>query len=91
MEATLNGLAARSPSPLVTRLPRQPGQKEARYAHLLSGDVKIDAEPAPPPQAVEFVSETDHVLALQRMVVIALQTEVASLRAEVAELRRLFE
>ena len=30
--------------PLVKVLPRQPGTKEARYAHLLSGDV----EEAPP-------------------------------------------
>src|SRR5215216_5001378 len=44
VEATLNGLASRSP-PLVVRLPRQPGQKEARYAHLLSGEVAIEAAP----------------------------------------------
>ena len=87
VESTLNGLMGRS---LATRLPRQPGQKEARYAHLLSGDVKIDAEQVPPPKAVEVVLETDRVGALER-VVVALRTEVADLRAEVAELRRLFE
>jgi len=90
VEATLNGLMGKSPSPLVARLPRQAGQKEARYAHLLSGEVTIGAEPAATPQPVAFVRETDPVAALQRMVV-ALQTEVADLRAEVAELRRLFE
>ncbi|MCA1843117.1 MAG: YceH family protein, partial [Actinobacteria bacterium] len=36
VEETLEGLAARD-EPLVMRLERQPGQKEARYAQLLSG------------------------------------------------------
>jgi len=43
VEATLNSLITREPDPLVKRLPRQPGQKEARFAHLLAGDVNIDA------------------------------------------------
>ncbi len=38
VQTTLDGLANR-PEPLVLRLERQPGQKEARYAHLLSGEV----------------------------------------------------
>ncbi len=38
---TLENLAGRD-EPLVVRLERQPGQKEARYAHLLCGE--IDAE-----------------------------------------------
>jgi uncharacterized protein YceH (UPF0502 family) len=36
VEATLNTLITRS-EPLVSRLPRQPGQKEARFSHLLGG------------------------------------------------------
>ena len=43
VDATLNALMTREPDPLVTRLPRQPGQKEARFAHLLSGEPKIEA------------------------------------------------
>jgi hypothetical protein len=43
VEATLNGLITREPDPLVTRLSRQPGQKEARFAHLLAGAVNVDA------------------------------------------------
>jgi uncharacterized protein YceH (UPF0502 family) len=38
VEKTLEGLADRA-EPLVVRLERQPGQKEARYAQLLSGPV----------------------------------------------------
>src|SRR5215217_9620312 len=43
VEETLNGLISREPEPLVIRLPRQPGQKDARYAHLLSGEVNVEA------------------------------------------------
>jgi len=47
VEEALEGLAARD-EPLVTRLERQPGQKEARYAQLLAGPVDAAAfTPAP--------------------------------------------
>ena len=42
VESTLNSLISREPDPLVKRLPRQPGQKETRFAHLLSGEPKIE-------------------------------------------------
>ena len=91
VEATLHGLASRSP-PLVVRLPRQPGQKEARYAHLLSGEVAIEA--APPGGAASSVEpspvEPSRIDVLAQSVA-ALSDEVADLRAEVAELRKLFE
>jgi uncharacterized protein YceH (UPF0502 family) len=35
-------------SPLVMALPRQPGQKEERYAHLLCGEPEAPADCAPP-------------------------------------------
>jgi len=37
--------------PMVTALPRQPGQKEGRYAHLLGGKPDIPAQAAPSPAA----------------------------------------
>ena len=43
VQSTLQRLMQREP-PLVKLLPRQPGTKEARYAHLLSGDVSAPAE-----------------------------------------------
>ena len=46
VEATLNTLMTRA-EPLVARLPRQPGQKEARFAQLLSGDEPTVAAAAP--------------------------------------------
>ena len=42
VEATMNSLISREPEPLVVRLPRQPGQKEVRFAHLLSGEVDVE-------------------------------------------------
>src|SRR5216683_6526734 len=40
VEACLETLMRWEPDPLVTRLPRQPGMKEPRYMHLLSGDAE---------------------------------------------------
>jgi uncharacterized protein YceH (UPF0502 family) len=42
VETVLDALAARS-DPLVVRLPRAPGQKDARYVHLLSGTPDVEA------------------------------------------------
>jgi len=89
VEATLDRLIARSPSPLVTRLERQPGQKEARYAHLLSGEVTVAPQLAADARA-DVPAELDRYAALEG-VVESLRREVADLRAEVGELRRLFE
>jgi Uncharacterized protein conserved in bacteria len=89
VEATLDRLIARSPSPLVTRLERQPGQKEARYAHLLSGEVHIAPQAAVDVRA-DVSADLDRYAALES-VVESLRREVADLRGEVGELRRLFE
>jgi uncharacterized protein YceH (UPF0502 family) len=89
VEATLNALAARTPSPLVARLGRQAGQKEARFAHLLSGEVA--AASAPSGQAASAVrDDADRLDALENTVEL-LHSEVMDLRAELAELKRLLE
>src|SRR5580700_6454859 len=49
VQTTLRRMMEREP-PLVKILPKQPGTKEARYAHLLSGDVDaFETEPSPAP------------------------------------------
>jgi uncharacterized protein len=53
VERVLEGLAARTPDPLVARLERQSGQKEARYTHLLLGDEADDPHVVGRPAAVE--------------------------------------
>ena len=64
---------------LITKLDRRAGEKEARYAHLLSG---LPTEP-------ETVRETAAAPARQDRLG-ALEAEVAQLRAEVEELKRQF-
>jgi uncharacterized protein YceH (UPF0502 family) len=89
VEATLNALAARTPSPLVARLGRQAGQKEARFAHLLSGEVAAVSPPSG--QAASAVrDDADRLDALENTVEL-LHSEVMDLRAELAELKRLLE
>ncbi len=76
VEETLNGLISRDPEPLVVRLPRQPGQKDARYAHLLSGEVNVEA-----------LSEPERVVSRRAN----LEERVESLAAEVEKLKQQFE
>ncbi len=91
VEATLNGLMSRAPSPIVTRLPRQTGQKEARFAHLLSGEVEYEPpRAAPAAYADESSPEPDRLAALEA-VVDELQREMIDLRTQLAEFRRQFE
>ena len=67
---------------LVTRLPRRPGEKEARYAHLLSG---------PPPVGAAAQEHTADAIAPPRPDRIAtLEVEVAQLRDDFEDLKRQF-
>jgi uncharacterized protein len=53
VEDILDTLAARSPEPFAVRLERRPGERDARWAHLLSGSVaaRLDSMvPAPDPE-----------------------------------------
>ena len=84
VDATLNSLMSREPDALVMRLPRQSGQKEARFAHLLSGEVSIDtAHEGVAPRARGRESQSDRV--------VALEAEVETLKAEVGMLKTQFE
>jgi uncharacterized protein YceH (UPF0502 family) len=61
-------------------LPRQPGTKESRYTHLLSGEAHASPVPTGEPARVPTSAvENDRVTHLE--------TEVAELRKEVAALR----
>ncbi|MFM8333543.1 MAG: YceH family protein [Candidatus Methylumidiphilus sp.] len=79
VEAELDKLAGREP-PLVVKLPREPGRREARYAHLFSGEPVVAAA-APNREARE-------AKASDRERIEVLEQEVRSLRAEMDELRR---
>lgn len=45
LEEILDGMTTGN-EPIVVKLPRQPGKREARYAHTLCGEVHIEDEPA---------------------------------------------
>ncbi len=91
VETTLHALMEREKDPLVVRLPRKAGQKEVRYAHLLSGEVTTDgseiAEAAVP--APRELSDT-RIAALEQTVA-ELQSEVGDIRQQLAAFRKQFE
>ena len=91
VEETLNGLISREDEPLVVRLPRQAGQKEVRFAHLLSGEIDVEAlaESAPVPTASRR-SGSEQIERLEQRVE-ALSTEVETLKAQFEQFRKQFE
>lgn len=69
---------------MVVKLPRQPGQKERRYAHLFSGEPEMEAAaPAPEPARLVVQAENERLAALE--------AELAAVRDELAALRREFD
>jgi uncharacterized protein len=43
VETALESLSSRADGPFVVQLPREPGRRDSRYAHLFSGAVTIPA------------------------------------------------
>jgi uncharacterized protein len=92
VQSVLQRLMTREPS-LVKVLSRQPGTKEARYAHLLSGDVQnFESAPASAHAAsyVSASSQTANDPELSERVS-QLESEVADLTRELGELREQVE
>ena len=92
VQSVLQRLIAREPEPLVKILPRQPGTKEARYAHLLSGNVE-GFEPAPAHRYTESSSHSNasgssYAAPLSPEENEDLKERMAQLEAEVAILTR---
>jgi uncharacterized protein len=85
VEAFLNELAEK---PYVRELPRMPGSRETRWAHLLSGEPAIPAAAAVAASGTPAERVPMGELAALRADVDRLQGEVESLRATVSELQR---
>lgn len=86
VETTLQGLLERPDGPLLVRLPRQPGQKEPRYMHLLAGEpanlegaaaTEYQPDQSRPPSSSSRLDQ--------------LEEEVRQVRAEIRALRALFD
>ena len=86
VETTLQGLMARTQPPLLRHLPRQPGQKEARYVHVLMGTEAME-EPAP---GLREPSENERIARLEAAC-ISLREEISELRRQFDEFRKAFE
>jgi uncharacterized protein len=90
VQSTLQKLMTRE-EPLVKVLPRQPGTKEARYAHLLSGvKAEWDAPPPPVDLRAEPRADDERILRLEESVE-ALKKDIAELKEELAGFRKQFE
>lgn len=66
VNAALKELETRADGPWVVLLPKMPGHKEARYAHLLSGTPSMDAETATAPEAVTAASPVARIVQLEQ-------------------------
>ena len=86
VEQTLGELGERQ-QPMVVQLERQPGRKEARFAHLLCGEPdsgeEDQGEGLVELAALEVRAENERLAVLEQ--------EVGALREELAALRRAFE
>jgi len=78
-ESVLDKLSEWPGAALVRKLPRQPGQKESRYAHLLSGEPPAEAA------AAEVYAAPAPTKVAQ------LEAELHELRSEFDELKRRFD
>lgn len=80
VDSCLRALGESPSGALTIQLPRQPGRKEARYAHLLSGEPDISAEPAG-----DMPARTPSALEAR---IATLESEVRELREQLSAVRR---
>lgn len=87
VESTLNRLMEWQPEPLATRLSRQAGSREPRYAHLLSGPpLATEAEAPPTPRRAQ---PSEDELRQLSSAIEGLQREVADIKQQLENLRKL--
>jgi uncharacterized protein len=85
VQAALQKLMQREP-PLVKALARQPGTKESRYVHLMSGDVEDSAPDAARASAAAATGNEP----LDNGRITRLESEIAALKNEIADLTQQF-
>lgn len=88
VQETLDSLIRRD-DPVVVKLERQPGQKEARYAHLLNGEIDVASLPAP--RSAAAVNSDPGRLETLEEEIRELRSEMQSLKDTFEEFRKQFE
>jgi hypothetical protein len=79
---SLNGLIERDGEPLVVKLPRTPGRKDAEYMHLFSGPIEVEEyQHQTKARSESGTSEQVRVSELERRLS-SLELEVAELKAQ---------
>ena len=93
VERVLVELAERTEGALVVQLARQPGRKESRYAHVLTGEPEegdVQTEGPVDAAALEVRAENERIAALEEQVK-ALRDELADVRSAFAQFKEQFE
>lgn len=92
VEQTLRELAGKEDEPMVIKLPRQPGQKDARFVHLLSGppDLEMMAETTPASRPHRRADEPDRINKLEEQVN-ELTRQIESLSTQFQQFKKQFE
>ena len=86
VEAFLHELAERREGALTRELPKQPGSRETRWVHLVSGEPQVPAAAPASANAADAISVSE--LAAMKTNLDQLQAEVAQLREAVAKISR---
>ncbi len=73
-----------APGPLVTRLPREPGKRESRYAHLFSGEVITESPPNMGAAMPDTTQDADRIALIEKRLE-AMQAEINSLKSRLEE------
>ena len=89
VQSALQKLIQREP-PLAKVLPRQPGTKESRYAHLLAGDVVEAGAPVRAVAAIESNSADGERMARLEEDVAELGREVSDIKDQLERFRKQF-
>jgi uncharacterized protein YceH (UPF0502 family) len=86
IEEALENLSTRPDGPFVVRLPREPGRRDSRYAHLFSGEIDVEASADTATSAAAASSEGHATSNGQRIE--RLEGLVEELRRELDELKQ---
>jgi hypothetical protein len=89
VQSALQKLMQREP-PLVKVLPRQPGTKESRYVHLLSGEVEGAFIPEPHYSASAVSPDSTRLARLEEEVG-ELKSRLQDLQQQMSDFRKQFE